>query len=241
MIGGFNLLVGRKPSEVNDSSPQYRPGDLFAYRDEETGLYGVYRYAKCVESGGCSKGELQAFPAVASVTATSGTTKTIVKSGLTAGAYEGCLAYVQSDAGGAGAAPEGEIKRIKNNTTDTIYLEDDQEFSAAIANGDVVKVLRITQAEDSAASDNNTNEDLCGIAAADISENYYGFFFCAGVCTFAQTTASAGNSLKAGDKVLAAFSGAQELIVGKCIDVTANAGTGIVVVNFGVVPVELGS
>jgi hypothetical protein len=147
------------------------------------------RYGKCVQSGGCARGELQAFRANQTITnATSGSTTTIVTTGLTANDMQYDLALCHDDAGAAGAAPEGECAPIVSNTTTTVYLDTNNPFSAAVAANDDFTVVSFCKCEDAAAGD-EVNE-LFGIAAVAMTANYWGWFFFDGYCSYALVKAS---------------------------------------------------
>ncbi len=80
-------------------------------------------------------------------TATGGSTSTIIDTnGLDAfpedDSLNGALAYIRTDAGGAGAAPQGESKTITDhvNSTNTLTLE--SVLTAAVASGDTYEVYR---------------------------------------------------------------------------------------------------
>lgn len=148
-----------------------------------------WRYGKATQSGGVTRGELTKFKANVSIdNITSGTTTTIVTTGLTANAHDGDILVCFDDNGGAGAAPEGEASPIVSNTTTTVYLDPNNPFSAAPAANDDFRVVSFSKNIDSAAGDEIA--DLFGIAGATITENYWGWFCFDGVCPYALVRAS---------------------------------------------------
>lgn len=82
---------------------------------------------------------------LSSLTATGGSTTTIVGPARSEpdDRFVDHWAYIDTDAGGASAAPEGEERRVTDyvNSTDTITVE--YAFTAAVANGDVYSLRKI--------------------------------------------------------------------------------------------------
>jgi len=83
-------------------------------------------------------------------TATGGSTTTVVDTG---GLYApddfwvGHYAYILEDAGGEGAAPEGEERPVTDYDQGTATLTVDPEFSAAVGSGDVYELFATRRAE----------------------------------------------------------------------------------------------
>lgn len=175
------------PLDSNAATPLEMPGI-------ERAIYTPFgpakvRYGKCTQSGGCSRGELQAYAANATITNfTSGSTTTGVTTGLTVNAYQYDVLLIHDDAGGAGADPEGSCAPITKNSATTIYLDPDNALSAAIAANDDGTVVTFSKTIDSAAGDEVN--DLFGIACAALTENYWGWFFFGGYCPYALVKAS---------------------------------------------------
>lgn len=104
---------------------------------------------------------------------TSGTTTSLVTSGLTADIYKGGILRCTDDAGAAGAAPEGESAIIIDNTTTTITVDSNDAFSAALAaNDDFHIVLRFAVV---AAASGDTNAKVAGVAMATHAQYNYGW------------------------------------------------------------------
>lgn len=80
------------------------------------------------------------------LTATGGSTLTVVDSGINADiqddTYNGYTVFVNYDATGAGAAPEGEIRTVSDYVQSTTTLTVSVAFSAAIAAGDIIVLAR---------------------------------------------------------------------------------------------------
>jgi hypothetical protein len=131
---------------------------------------------------------------------TSGSTVKAVTTGLTASEHDGKLCYVLDDAGGAGAAPEGEIGIIGSNTTTTINLDPNRPLSAALAVNDDLVLIANWQGED--AADGDLAHTVLGVAmgTSGISDNGYGWVHRLGVTP----AAIAAGAIVAGDPVVAA-------------------------------------
>lgn len=172
---------------ANDSTPQEMPGIERAIMTK----FGParVRYGKCVQAGGCARGELQAYRANQAISnITSGSTTSIVTTGLTANDYDYDLLVCTDDAGGAGAAPEGEVAKISSNSTTTVFLDPDDPFSAAPAVNDDFNVVTYCKTIDSAAGDEVN--DLFGVAATALTANYWGWYFFDGICPYALARAA---------------------------------------------------
>jgi len=174
----------------------YRPG----WGDQ------IYRYVQNKSDSAFAKGDCVSFVApVAISNITSGTTISITTSGLTANEYQYDILYCTDDAGGAGAAPEGEFSIILRNTTDTIYIDPDLPFSAAPAANDDFQIITYCHVTDAAGSD--TQQEFAGVAVSAIPDNYWGWVQCAGLCDYVSGTATNAqadlSSCILGTKVLA--------------------------------------
>lgn len=147
------------------------------------------RYGKCTQGSGCTKGELQAFKANTTVSnISSGSTTTAVTTGLTANAFDYDICIVTDVNASAGASPEGYSSPIIKNTTTTIYLDPNNPLPAALAVNDDLAIVSFCKSIDAAAGDEVN--DLYGIAAASLSEGYWGWFFFDGYCPYALVKAS---------------------------------------------------
>lgn len=83
------------------------------------------------------------------LTVTGGSTTTIVDTGdlfEVDDAWNGHLAYVLTDAGGGGAAPEGEERPVTDYDQSAATLTVSPAFSAAVASGDTVELLPVSRA-----------------------------------------------------------------------------------------------
>jgi len=101
-----------------------------------TGFQATHLWQRVCDRLGLTKG----------ITATGGTTTTIVDTSLSTDYqdyedFRNNYAFIRYDAGGAGAAPEGEVQEITDYTASTFTLTTGT-FSAAIAAGDFVTIVR---------------------------------------------------------------------------------------------------
>jgi hypothetical protein len=117
----------------------------------------------------------------ASITATGGSTSTIVCAAGTFVANEqvGNIVYILDDAGAAGAAPESEWGVIIANTTTTLTVqtaETNQLFTAAVAAGDTARIVSNSQVV-ACTAPGGAREPFAGIVvrAAGIPDNYWGW------------------------------------------------------------------
>ena len=125
----------------------------------------MFVYARCDQSGGCAAGQLQSYVANTAINnITSGTTTSITTSGLTADLLVDGILYCIDDAGGAGAAPEGEKGRVVENTTTVVTIDSDDAFSAAPAANDDFQVHLPFAVDDSA--DGDFAHQVAGVAMA---------------------------------------------------------------------------
>jgi len=137
------------------------------------GLRG-FKYVRFDQSGGNTAGELVAQVAnVAISNITAGTTTSITTSGLTADIHVGGLLVCTDDAGGAGAAPEGEAGVIVANTATVVQIDPDSPFSAAPASNDDFVIVKPWATGDAVAGDVAVN--VQGVAMADQAQYDYGW------------------------------------------------------------------
>jgi len=153
------------------TTPQGRPGTINFCVD----AFGPRILQYCKFMNQMVIGELASQPALASAgTITAGTTTSATSSSLTADAHDGKIFYVLDNADAAGAAPEGEMSIVRNNTTTVIALEPNLPLSAAIANADTASLVSVCHAEDSA--DGDERRDVLGVVvSAEVSANNYGW------------------------------------------------------------------
>lgn len=158
------------------------------------------RYGQCVESGGCARGELQAYKAPVEITnLVSGSTTTAVDAAHTVNAYQYDIANIKDKNASAGASPEGFASPVLSNTATTLYLDPNNPMPVALAINDDVTVLSFCKCENSAAGDEVNH--LFGVACTDITESYWGWFFFDGWCPYALVKA---NTALTADKALIA-------------------------------------
>ena len=114
-----------------------------------------------------------------SITATSGSTSTIVCAAATFVENEERYntVYILDDAGAAGAAPEGESAVVWKNSTTTLSIqtpETDGEFTVAVAVGDTARIRSRCQVIAAAIGDQR--DEIAGIVMAEsLADNYWGW------------------------------------------------------------------
>src|SRR5262245_23269355 len=142
-------------TKLNDTDTIDREG-LGSEREEFDPILGLRKFVwvRNVSGGALTQGqwvawEKQMTGSPFTVTATVGSNQAnstqfmnFAAATFTARAIAGMWARIHDDAGGAGAAPEGEVHRIKSNTDSLITLADDDLLSTAIGVGDTVAVFR---------------------------------------------------------------------------------------------------
>ena len=171
--GGVQLAWA---TELDSSSatPLEKKGVIRWDTHPQFGLRG-FQYLRCDQSGGCTAGQVQSRRAnVSAGSITAGTTTTITTSGLTADILVDGILVVTDDAGGAGAAPEGESARVVANTATKITIHSDDAFSAAVASSDTATIILPWAVDDSA--DGDTAEMVRGVAMTDHDQYDYGWF-----------------------------------------------------------------
>jgi len=172
---------------VNHATAQETPGTERAVMT----AYGParVRYGKSTQASGVTRGELVVYKAnVTLANILSGSTTTIVTTGMTANAHDGDLLVCTDVNASSGASPEGYCSPIVSNTTTTVYLDPNNPFPAAPAVNDDFSVVSFSKNADAAAGAEVT--DCFGIAAASLSEGYWGWFFFDGICPYALVKAS---------------------------------------------------
>ena len=160
--------------------------------------YGLRKFHVCRPDGGTpTAGQILSHELLQASAAavTSGTTTSLTDTGIGwtandfSGKYGPCWAQIVDDAGGAGAAPESEVRLISANTTDTLTVG--TAFSAAPAVGDTYVIIRLGTATDGSAGD--CAAETLGAAMATFADNdfgwlqYYGFYPALVTSTAAQT------------------------------------------------------
>lgn len=135
---------------------------------------------------------------------TSGTTTTITTSGLTADIHVGGLLNCLDDAGGAGAAPEGETGVIVANTATLVTIDTNDAFSVSPAVNDDFVIIKPWAVTTSAAGD--FAYAVKGVAMADQTQYYYGWVQFYGINPYVRAVA-AGTTLPTGESLIVANSG----------------------------------
>ena len=135
LLDGNSGLVRGWSTTLDSSDPvaKERVGAVRYTTDEKWGLRG-FKYVRFDQSGGMTTGQLASQVAnVAIANITAGTTTSITTSGLTANILVGGILVCTDDAGGAGAAPEGEKAIIAANSATVVEIDSDDAFSVAPA------------------------------------------------------------------------------------------------------------
>lgn len=207
-IEAAKLIATRNPTRQDwgaalDSSSATALTTKGALRWDFNAYFGhrLFVYGRCDQSGGCTGGQLQSYRANITITnISSGTTTTVTTSGLTADELVGGFLFCHDDAGGAGAAPEGEIGIITANTTTVITIDTGDAFSVAPAVNDDFTVILPFSVVDSADTDYSAG--VAGLAMADQDQYDWGWFQCLGIHTSADIVA-AGTALPVGESLVA--------------------------------------
>jgi hypothetical protein len=123
--------------------------------------------------------------------------------GATAGEFVGYWVRVLDDVGGAGAAPEGEVRKIVANGATELTV--DTAFTAAVTAGDTVQVYRPWHIV--AAADAMVAAEVAGVLMATLADNKWGWVQFAGInlntlVVAVGTTLVAGAALKVAAGIL---------------------------------------
>ena len=201
-----------------DSSSASPLEQLGALRLDWHPIFGhrKFKYVKFTESVGV--GEPVRYQAPVALTATAGSTTTVTVAIASVGLYDGYTLSVFDDAGAAGAAPEGQVARIKHNTTTGLEIEAEDAFSVAVAVNDVVHVSAPWAVARTAGGE--IASLVAGVATADQAAADYGWVQTSGGYPSALAVA-AGTALVEGAAVVAGArlvtelgAGALNLIIG---------------------------
>lgn len=162
------------PLDSSSPIPLEGPGVIRYSYDSIFGYRG-FQYLRCDQSGGCTAGQVQAKRAnIAINNIASGTTTSITTAGLTPDILIGGILACIDDAGGAGAAPEGERALIVENSDTVITIDSNDAFSVAPAANDDFVVLLPWAVVDSA--DGNAAGIVKGVAMANHDQYNWGWF-----------------------------------------------------------------
>jgi hypothetical protein len=179
---GSLFAVGQDDLNADHPKSDYTGGavsmmvDRFGFR--------IFRYTRMVQlwaTGGMLKGEMQGREAFAdgTVTAVTGETNDVTHLSDTGtwtimdDSEVGNLCIVTVDAGGAGAAPEGEVAIVVRNTSSVLTFDADYALTAAPAATDTYKSYSIFVGKDSAALDNAC--DVFGVCMQDRAIGNWGW------------------------------------------------------------------
>lgn len=227
LVFRLSSITGLGMREINgdDADPYARPGTIAIVVD----AFGprILKYCRNVNGSAITMGELHSYASDAQnirttsiSNITSGTTTSAVTTGLTADRHDGMICYVLDDAGGAGAAPEGEASIVANNTTTAITLEADYPYSAALAANDDLMLVSTYQVEDSVDGDEAFTVAGVAVGNAGITNLSYGWYQVEGVVNAdaSAATIATGDPVVAGANVVAAFgTDGHELWVGTAL------------------------
>jgi hypothetical protein len=211
-----NQIAWATTLDASDTSPKETLG---AVREDYSTAFGHRRFQYVRFHVAATAGIPYSYLAPVSVAnILSGTTTSITTTGLTADIYKGALLRCTDDAGAAGAAPEGEIALITDNTTAVITIDSNDAFSVAPAVNDDFHIL-VPFAVIAAAS-GDTNAKVAGVAMTSHAQYNYGWVQFQGlhpsvVCVAAGTAVTAEKAVIASTAcVTVGSSSAVELRVG---------------------------
>ncbi|MFQ5757185.1 MAG: hypothetical protein ACE5H7_13995 [Acidiferrobacterales bacterium] len=158
-VGLGNILpVGMSDLTEASKTPKMR-GGMVSFMNDSFGLR-IFKYVRCLNTGGMTKDELMARVALVTgtVTAASGetndTTHLSDTGNFTADNETGKVGMI--NVAGA-AAPEGECYIILSNTADTATMDPNYALTAAPASGDTYSHWGLFHGDDAAAGDNKIN------------------------------------------------------------------------------------
>lgn len=176
---GSITSIGMEDINGTSAEPRQRPGSVVILVDAYG--YKVFKYVRVHQSGGMTMGQLASRPAnVAISNITSGTTTSLVTTGLTADVHEGKLLYVLDNDDSAGAAPEGQVSIIASNSATAVTVEADYPYGTALAANDDLTIISNWQAEDSADGDFATYVQGVVVGRDGITDAQYGWVQCEG-------------------------------------------------------------
>jgi len=193
-------LAHRTTLDSSSAEALELPGVTRYTHDPRLGLRG-FKYVRFDQSGGCTRGQLQSKRANIAITnITAGTKTSITLAGQTADIYVGGILVCVDDAGGAGAAPEGESGIIVANTTSVITIDSNDAFSVAPAANDDFVVILPWAVVDSA--DGDAAGIVQGVAMADHDQYDWGWIQFLGINPDCDAIA-AGTALTVNESVVA--------------------------------------
>jgi hypothetical protein len=179
--------LGMEDINGNSSVPRARPGTVFIGVD----AFGVRIFKYCRMAGTVVVGSTVSKVANAAVNnILSGGTLQATTTGLTAGLYDGKLAYVLDYNASAGAAPEGEVSVVSHNSTTVISFERDYPLSVALAVNDDLVIVSNWHA--TASADGDLSVQVLGVVVANagVTAGNYGWVQQEGYCLVNRKAAS---------------------------------------------------
>ena len=191
--------------EPDDKEPPAGdPSQLFASMAGFLWRERRFRYVQNISGGTLNKDSLVMADdlIVATITASGGSTTTIVRgsgSFVSDGIKAGDLAYILDDAGGAGAAPEGEMGVVLR--LDALNVTLATALTAAVAASDTVNFIRQWTIKAAAAGGAGAAR-LAGIPVANIANGSFGWIQVGGLYPTADVVA-AGTAIVTGSPLYA--------------------------------------
>lgn len=212
--------IGQDDLNGDHATAKVRPG-LYSYVTDAFGTR-IFLYGRNVSGSIMAQGDLMRRLAdVAVSNITSGTTTSATKAASwTANKHVGEMLYVQDNDDSAGAAPEGEVSIIGTNTAAVANVDPAYPYSAALAaNDDLDTISPGWHFEDAAAADKAQEVRGVVIAKDGVTDLYYGWVQCYGICPKVALKASTGftdrAAIIADTKAIAPdANGGWELVVG---------------------------
>lgn len=216
----FDLLQADAAAPV---PPRTAIGQV-AWSRDKFGAMRLFTYRQNVKGSAFAAGDLASRLLEVETNITAGSTTSATGTWNGADDHIGALFIVHDDAGGAGAAPEGEAAIVSANTATVVTLDPNVPLSTSLAANDDVTILSPGLVNSAA---NDPNFRVCGIAMAAVADNGYGWFQFQGIHPAAKHAASSfisGDALKAGTAVVETFGTATAVVGG-----TAGTGIGYVI------------
>ena len=175
------IPVGKANVNSDDLTPRHPVGTISFVNDG----YGfrVMEYCRNISGSAIAKGELQKKSGNTAISnILSGSTTTVVTTGLTANTMRGQILYIDDNDDSAGAAPEGESGIIVSNTTTTITIDSGRPFTVAPAVNDEARVVYSSALVDAADGDLSGNVRGVCLASGGVTNLQYGWWQRYGYC-----------------------------------------------------------
>jgi hypothetical protein len=217
-------LTGLSQSDLqaSNATPQSREGTIAWVMD----AFGpkIMKYVKNISNSTMAVAELVGYSGdganVLTTTITditAGSTTSATTTGLTADDQDGKICFVLDNADSAGAAPEGEMGIVSNNTATIITLDSGYPLSVALAVNDDLELVTTYQVVDAADGDEAWTVTGVVVAQDGILDNEFGWVVQEGMtpALHPPNAITEGDPIVAGAAVVDAFgSDGQELFVG---------------------------